>query len=165
MQTDLATLFYAAQDHYLSDGEITNFKHQIDTLRLRVEVYECLRDREIEIFQPIANYLEEAFAQENPQVLEQALKHWLSVVRYSAFATLLNNPEYLKHRLLEWLTDIVAAHKMQEIETYLYEFLQLKLSEILTQDQLALLNPFLELAKETLFNPTHTIDTDIEATI
>lgn len=154
MQTDLAHLFYAAQDHYLSKSEITTFRVQINILRQRLEIYECLRDREIEIFQPIANQLEEVFEQENPKVLERALKHWISVTRYCAMATLLNNPEYLQHRLLEWLTDIIAVHQMQEIETYLYEFLRLKLAEVLTQEHLTLLNPFLELAKDTLLSQT-----------
>ncbi|WP_013320491.1 phycobilisome protein [Gloeothece verrucosa] len=154
MQTDLANLFYAAQDHYLSEGEVTTFKEQVEILRRRVEIYECLRDRELEIFQPVANQLSEAFSQENPKTLELALKHWIAVMRYSAMATLLNNPEYLQHRLLEWLTDIISAHSLQEIETYLYEFLKFRLAEILTLEQLALLNPYLELAKDTLLKST-----------
>lgn len=165
MHTDLTNFFHLSQDHYLADTEIATFKHHIDLLAQRLELYELLRDQEIVIFQAVADQLEEVFAQENPKVLERAVKHWLSVMRYAAMAMLMNNHEYLQHRLLEWLTDIVKAHNLQEIERFLCEFLQLQLSERLSEDQLVLINPFLEQAKTTLLSESASKEAEPEAEI
>lgn len=162
MHTDLSALLHCTQHHYLSQEEMGEFKNHIAQLRQRLEVYELLREQEIAIFQPIADQLEEAFSETNPQVLERALQHWISVMRYCSMAMLLNNSEYLQRRLLEWLTDIVQAHQLQEIEQYLYEFLQLKLSEMLTAEQLALLNPFLEEARNTLLREENKSQSEME---
>ena len=150
MHSDIEVLLYEAEEHYLQPPEIKLFKHHVASLAQRLETYECLRDREIEIFQTVADQLLEAFPQENPQLLERALKHWLSVMRYSAMAMLLSNPEFLQRRLLEWLTDLVQAHQMESIETKLYEFLLSRLVEVLSQEQLALVQPYLEQAQKTL---------------
>ena len=84
------------------------------------------------------------------QRLEQALQHWMSVMRYCAMAMLLNNPDYFRHRLLEWLTDVIHAQEMVEIETHIFENLIQGLEEILTMEQMVILTPFLKQAKITL---------------
>lgn len=162
MHKDLTNFFHLSQHHYLEDAEIREFKHHTDLLGQRLELYELLRDQEIPIFQSVAEQLEATFPEANPKVLEKALKHWLSVIRYAAMAMLMNNHEYLQHRLLEWLTDIIYAHNLQEIEESLSEFLEIKLSELLTGDQLALLNPFLEQAKTTLLTKPES-ESELEA--
>lgn len=150
MQTELTDFFHRSQDQYLRPEEIKEFRGIISALKERLAAYECLRDQELIIFQTLAEQLEEVFPEEHPKVIERALKHWISALRYAGMAMLLNNPEYLQHRLLEWLTDMIAVHQMQSLESYLYEFLQAVLSEILPPEQLALLHPFLEQAKTTL---------------
>jgi hypothetical protein len=165
MHTDLTNFFHRSQHHYLPDEDIAVFKQHTDSLAKRLEVYEMLRDQEISLFQAVADQLEAEFAQENPRVLERALKHWLTVMRYCAMAMLMNNHEYLQHRLLEWLTDIVQAHNLLAIEQSLYEFLQAKLSEVLTADQLALLNPFLEQAKTALLTEAVSTETELETEV
>ena len=84
------------------------------------------------------------------QRLEQALKHWMSVMRYGAMAMLLNNPDYFRHRLLEWLTDVIHAQEMIVIETYIFENLVKGLEEILTMEKMVILTPFLKQAKMML---------------
>ncbi|MGD1918881.1 MAG: phycobilisome protein, partial [Pleurocapsa sp.] len=130
--------------------EITAFQLHIAKLAKRLEVYEYLRDREIDIFQPIADELSEAYSQVSPQLIEKALKLWLSIMRYCAMAMLLNNPEYLKEGVLDWLTDTVKAHQMQSIEIAIYDLLSSKLKKSLPEDQFALMQPFLEQTQEIL---------------
>ncbi|NET47291.1 MAG: phycobilisome protein, partial [Merismopedia sp. SIO2A8] len=91
-----------------------------------------------------------AFPNENMQRLEQALKHWMSVMRYGAMAMLLNNPDYFRHRILEWLTDIIHAQEMVAIETHIFQELMQRLEEIFTPDQMLLLTQFLQQAKMML---------------
>jgi hypothetical protein len=150
MHPDIEALLYKAEEQYLQPPEIKVFKHHVASLAERLETYEYLRDQEIAIFQPVADQLLAAYPQEDPKVLEQALKHWLSVMRYSSMAMLLSNPEFLQRRLLEWLTDLVQAHQMESLETKLCQLLQARLNEVLSEQQLALVEPFLAQAQITL---------------
>ena len=150
MQKDFETLFYEAEDHYLPSSDLAILKNNANSLKQRLEIYRRLRDKELEIFQFIADNLLEVFPNENHQRLEKGLKHWISVMRYAAMAMLLNNPDYFRHRLLEWLTDIVQAQDMVTIETHIFENLKHGLEEMLSSQQMELLNPFLEQAKITL---------------
>ncbi len=152
MQTDFEKLFYEAEDHYLTPSEMANFKNQVNVLRERLETYKLLRDREIAIFQPIADNLVETFSEKNPQLLERAIKHWLCVMRYGAMAMLLNNPDYFQHRLLEWLTNVIQAHEMVDIEKHLYELLENSLQKMLDKNKFKLLKPFLTQAYEALLD-------------
>ena len=152
MQKDFETLFYEAEDHYLQLSDLQSLKKGAETLKKRLEVYQKLRDQEVPIFQLIADSLVEAYPNENTQRLEQALKHWMSVMRYGAMAMLLNNPDYFRHRILEWLTGIIHAQEMVAIETHIFKSLIQELEEILTAEQMALLTPFLEQAKIMLLD-------------
>ena len=116
-----------------------------------------LRTQEINIFQSVANEILKSFPQEQQETLERVLKHWLSVLRYCAMAMLMNNPEFLQRRVLEWLVDLVQVHQTQKIDMALYQSLQSQLQNLLTDQQLALLQPFLEQAKETLLGTSGSI--------
>ena len=150
MQSDIKRLLHLAEDHYLKRLEVTAFRINAGNLAKRLEVYELLRDREIDIFQPIADKLSTTYSQESPQLIEKALKHWLSTMRYCAMAMLLNNPEYLQRGILEWLTDMVQAHQMQSIEKTLCSLLFSRLKTLLSSEQFALIQPFLEQSQAIL---------------
>jgi hypothetical protein len=67
-------------------------------------------------------------------------------------AMLLNNPEFLNQRILEWMPDMVQAYQLQDIEKALYRFLQVQLKSSLSEEQLKLLKPYLEDAYATLIS-------------
>ncbi|MGB5637021.1 MAG: phycobilisome protein [Waterburya sp.] len=165
MQSDIQAILHKAEEHYLKKTEVMVFQHYAVTLVKRLETYECLRDQEITIFQPIAEELVRAYPEENPQLLEKALKHWLAVMRYCAMAMLLNNPEYLERRILEWLTEMVQAHQMQSVENTIYDLLLSRLQQRLSQEQLALLKPFLEQSQTTLLGEQINLDEQIPSTV
>lgn len=150
MQSDIRSLLYKAEENYLNSQEMELFKTHIASLGQRLEVYELLRDREVEIFQPVADELCRLYPQETPLLIEKALKHWLAIMRYCSMAMLLNNPEYLQRGILEWLTEIVHAHQMQSLETTIYNLLSSELQKILSQDRFALIRPFLEQSQAIL---------------
>lgn len=162
MHPHLRTLLYDSEISYLQTPQLKELRTQVVSLQERLGVYEHLRDREIAIFQPIADRLEQDFASENPKTLESALRHWLSVMRYCSMAMLLDNPEFLQHRLLEWLTDVVKAHQMEAIETHLYGLLQEQLSLVLSQPELAAIQPFLEQARATLLGSEEDTQVSLE---
>ncbi len=150
MQSDIKAILYKAEEHYLQKPEILDFRNSVASLAERLETYKSLRDKEIKIFQPIAEELVRAYPEENPKLLEKALKHWLAIMRYSAMAMLLNNPEYLERQILDWLTEMVQAHQMQSLENTIYDSLLSRLEKVLSQKQLLLIHPFLEQAQTNL---------------
>ncbi len=149
MNETIQSLLYDADERYLKAGDIVAFKNYTSSLSQRLETYELLRDEEIVIFQPIANQLLTSFPDQQKD-LERSLKNWLAVLRYCAMAMLLNNPEFLERRLLEWLTDIVQVHQIQAIDTALYKALQKQLPQLLADKQYSLLQPFLTQAAASL---------------
>jgi hypothetical protein len=158
MQTDLESFWHRAENHYLDSEEINEFRESIATLKQRLTTYKILRHQEGKIWQAVADRLEVDFSGEDPKILECALKHWISILRYGAMAMLLNHPDYLRHRLLEWLTDIVKVYQMQVIEGRIYDYLSQELSKILVREQYELLHPFLMQAKTLLLADTSGLE-------
>jgi Phycobilisome protein len=152
MDTALQSLIYTADDHYLSDADLERFHRDVHSLAERIETYEILRDRELSILQPAADYLSEEFPTTDSKLLERGVVHWLNILRYSSMAMLLNNPEFLNQRILEWMPDIVQAYQLQAIEKALYRLLQVQLKSSLSPEQLSLVKPYLEEAYTTLMN-------------
>ncbi len=152
MHTDLEIVTRKAEQEYLQQPEIDALRQCVGSLQERLEIYQSLRDKEIEIFQPIAEQLLETYSQEDQKLIERALKHWLSAMRYCAMAMLLNNSGFLQHRLLEWLSPVASAHQMESINKTLYGFLLTNLGQILSKKQLTILQPFLEQARVNLTN-------------
>jgi hypothetical protein len=158
MQTDLESCWHRAENHYLDAQEISDFRQNISVLEQRLITYKILRDQEGKIWQAVVDRLEVDFSSEDPKLLERALKHWISILRYGAMAMLLNHPDYLRHRLLEWLTDIVKVYQMQVIEGRIYDYLGQELQKLLTLEQYELLQPFLMQAKILLLTDTSTLE-------
>ncbi|MFN4065730.1 MAG: phycobilisome protein [Thermosynechococcus sp.] len=150
MHTELMNLYYKAEEKYLSNVDIKVFRHHIESLQQRLSTYEFLRDHEIEIFQPVADALQKQYPTENPQTLEQVLRQAIALLRYAAMAMLLNNPEFLQHRLLEWLTAVVHAHQTQTLWRSCHELLSGRLKEMLPDAEQDLVLPLLEQAQATL---------------
>lgn len=153
MHADFEALLHEAEAQYLQEPDLMVFKRNYISLQERVKVYKCLRDQELMIFQSIADPLLEACPNAHARDIEKALRHWIAVVRYAAMAMLLNNPEFLRRRVLEWLTDIVKAHDLIEIETKLYELMIQQMKILIPQIQLICLMPFLDQAKQALLIP------------
>ncbi|MGB7416078.1 MAG: phycobilisome protein [Thermosynechococcaceae cyanobacterium] len=141
MHTDFERFLLDAEDHFLQGSEMADFKQHVSSLAQRLETYELLRDQEPKIWQPIADQL--AQSGESPQKQEKALEHWIAALRYGAMAMLLNDPAFLQYRLLEWLTDIVQAHQLVDLEHQLSQLLEARLKDILSAQQWALMQPYL----------------------
>ena len=137
MHSDFQRFLQDAEDHYLQGSEIADFKQHVSSLEQRLQTYKLLRNQELEIWQPIADQLQAACPDESAERIEKALQHWIAALRYGAMAMLMNNPEFLQHRLLEWLTDIVQAHQLHNLEHQLSERLEARLKETLSATAVA----------------------------
>jgi Phycobilisome protein len=150
MHPEIEVLLDQAENRFLKAEELIAFKRQAASLAQRLKIYEFLREKEISIFQPVANKLQEAFPDEKQETLERSLKHWLLVLRYCAMAMLLNDRAFLEQRLLDWLSGLVEAHQTQKIELTICNLLQTRIKEILSDQARAILQPFLDQAQSIL---------------
>jgi hypothetical protein len=154
MQKDFERLFHRAEDHYLHPLEMVSFHKHLGLLEHRLSTYRYLRDNEGMIFQSVADQLESEFPEAPAAQLEQALLHWISILRYGSMGMLLSNPEYLQYRLLEWLSEVVSAYELQEIEKRISEILVQNLQSVLAEEDFHLLEPFLKQADTTVLHQT-----------
>ncbi|MBE9222232.1 phycobilisome protein [Cyanobacterium stanieri LEGE 03274] len=154
MYPELQLLIHEAEFNYLQSNDLETFSKCINSLQGKMDIYRLLRDREIEIFQIVADKLVAKFSDSQEKALEISLQHWLLITRYSAMAMLLNNPEFLERRLLEWLTDVVEARESQSIDSAVHSLLITELKQALNPSQIADLEPFLNQAKEYLVKDT-----------
>jgi hypothetical protein len=162
MYPQLKNLLHQAEDRYLEQQEIQHFQYHTASLAQRLEIYELVREQEVAIFQPVANQLLEVFSQQDGKVLEQAVKNWLSVMRYCAMAMLLNNREFLQQRSLEWMTDIAQARQTQDIDRKISEWLQIELHQVLSSKQMTLLQPFFQQASDAILGMENSMPAELE---
>jgi hypothetical protein len=103
--------------------------------------------------QPIADELETALPNESQENLERCLKHAILILRHSAMAMLLNDENYVQHRLLTWIEKTAKAFNTQPIDRLLYPMLDRQLGQVLTPAQINLIKPPLTLAQNALLKP------------
>lgn len=151
MHPEIEALANRAEDRYLTPGELEELQQCVQLLAQRLELYEIVRDRELDIFQPIADRLVAAFPNQEQDILERALQRWISILRYSAIAMLNNNPQILNHQLQSWFKGIVETHETHTLDAKLYQLLQARLKELLSNRAMSLIQPFLSEADIALF--------------
>ncbi|MCS6812843.1 MAG: hypothetical protein NZ772_04625 [Cyanobacteria bacterium] len=154
MHPQIEAIFDEAENRYLKPEELTVLNQYVDSLPARLEVYQVLRDRELEIMQPVADQLQAQLPSAKSNDLERSLKNALLTLRYCAMAMLLNDESFVQERLLSWLKQKAQLYNTQEIDTVLYRLLDEKLGQFLNPAQIGLLSPFLQLAKTQLVGLT-----------
>jgi hypothetical protein len=150
MSTELQDLIFSADDHYLSDADLNRFQNELQSLNERLNLYEYIRDHEVALLQPAVDYLVEELSNKDTKVLERAVTHWISILRYAAMAMLQSDAQFLEEHILNWLPDVVDTYELRDVEIALYRFLQAQLKSSLTPQQLDLMQPYLEQAYNLL---------------
>lgn len=150
MYSEFEGSLHAAEDHYLQPQEIEVFTQQLAFLEVALAIYERLRGQEIEIFQSLANRLQEVIAQEQSLALEQVLLRWMAVLRYAAMAMLLQSSDYLEQHLLAWFATTVDLDSTQRLDQQVSDGLINELKRLLSTEQMSLLQPLLEQAQTRL---------------
>ncbi len=150
MHPQIDTIFDNAEKRYLKPEELDVLNQYVDSLPGRLETYRILRDQEVDIMQPVADQLQAALPNEKQEDLERSIKNALLMLRYCSMSMLLNDESFVKERLLSWLEKSALVYKTYSIDSTLYRFLNQRLSQTLTPQQLNLLKPPLALAQSSL---------------
>ncbi len=153
MHPAIETIFDEAENRYLKPEELGVLNTYVESLPERMETYRLIRDQEIEVMQHVADQLESRFTDKSQAVLERCLRNALLVMRYASMSMLLNDESFLTNRLVKWLEETASVYETRDIDTALYQSLNQRLSEILTQDQVSLIRPHLTSAEKAVVSP------------
>jgi hypothetical protein len=159
MHLQIAALLDEAEHRYLKPDELEPLNQYMESLPTRMEAYCAIRDRELEIMQPVADQLQIAMPQEPIEILERSIKYALLVLRYCAMAMLLNDDSFVQSRLLNWLHGTMTALNTGAIDSTLYRLLNQQLVKTLSLDQMHLLSSQFNLAQDILVQqvPVHVV--------
>lgn len=154
MLSQLERLSVEADGRYATDAELQFIAEYLQSFNLRVQTYLRIQAIESTIIQQV---------QAKMQTLDPTLFHssgedltgkWkrdtLRVLRYSAVAMLLNDPDTLRERLLFWMQAIMRAFGAQRSCNVTYEVMQDVVRQHLTPPQANLFCPILELDRRSL---------------
>lgn len=150
MNPKIEALLNEAEERYLKSDELANLGHYVVSMPDRLEVYRSVRDREVDIMQPVADQLQTKYA-DDPEVLERSIKNGLLVLRYCSMAMLLDDVDFVNERIRDWLDQVVQAYESQAIEQMLYQLLAQQIQQILGAKAYKLMQPYLN-AVETYLN-------------
>jgi hypothetical protein len=143
-------LINQAQDRYLAADELGLMEEYVSSLPDRLKLYKQIRDREIDILQAVADRVPTELPNVAVEELETGIKNLVLVLRYSSMAMLLNDENFLKERLLNWLEGIMSMRDMRRLNETLYKLLNQGLRQQFSPNQLALIQPLITAAQVTL---------------
>jgi Phycobilisome protein len=152
MHPELLSLLETAEQRYLEPKEIELYRRHATSLNRRLQTYETLGEQETQIFQAVADQLVKALPNESQENLERCLKYWLLIVRYSATAMLINDLSYLQNRLQDWVKGLLETYETYAIDVQVYELLMQELKNYLSQDDIRLLDPVFQKAKDLIIS-------------
>lgn len=156
MSSFLESVFSDAEDRYLKPEELKLLSQYIDSLPERLRLYRTLRDREIEIMQWVADQLEGAMPQEEPERLERSLKNAILMLRYCAMGMLMNDDEIVRDRYVAWFSEMRQIYATEAIDATLYQYLNYRLTQVLGTSSMLLLKPLLLLAQAQKNQPVQS---------
>jgi hypothetical protein len=154
MFTNLERLSVEADGRYATAEELDFLRSYFQTFKYRISAYQKIKNNESAIMNKIQENLEKM----NPNIFMQGSVNLKSkwhldtvrVLRYSAMALLIDDPEYLQQRLLIWFSTILQAFKVQTLTQLTYKTMADVIISYLTPEENRLFLPLIELNSNTL---------------
>lgn len=154
MISNIQALVQNTDGRYASDAELMFFQRYLSSVSTRLRAYQKIQGAEQQI---IAQVMAKLKAQKSDIFLiggQDLTAKWqrdtVWVLRYSATALLLDDPERFKDNLLAWFQTIMRAFSAQESCKLTYMAMQEVIAQYLNAEELKLFLPILELSRVTL---------------
>lgn len=159
MLSQFTQLVQNTDGRYATDSELEFLYHYLQTAPLRFRVYQKLKAAETDIVRRVY----EKLRSQDPTLLQQGSTDlsakWkadtLRVLRFSATALLLDDPQWLQEQLLFWLQTIMRAFRAQRSCAATYAAMQEIIDQVLSPAEAALFRPILAL-NQSLLGQTST---------
>ncbi|MBE9114070.1 phycobilisome protein [Nodosilinea sp. LEGE 07298] len=154
MLTDVESLIQATDGRYASDQELMFFQAYLTTVGTRLRAYQKIQAAEPQIIAQVMARLKaqkpDIFQIGGQDLAAKWQRDTVRVLRYSAIALLLDDPERFQENLLSWFQTIMRAFGAQESCGLTYEAMQTVITQFLNTEELKLFLPILELSRVTL---------------
>ncbi len=149
MLTYLKRLSIEADGRYATPEELEFFTTYFASLKIRLSAYQKIQKFESKMIQEVLETLQS----QNPNIFRRGstniTQKWrldtVRVLRHSAMALLINDPDYLKEHLLIWFATVLQALQVQDLTKLTYQTMVEVMTNYLTPEEQALFLPFLEL--------------------
>lgn len=148
MNITLEKFINLAEEQYLPADEIENYRGYLAQLGQKVQVYEIIRDQEVFLFKILADELQEKYPDERSDLMIEVITQWSLVLKYCAMAMILDNPDYLSTRVDNWIRELIHLRSIPQMDKILYGTLIEILPEVLLDEQIALIQPYLDQVKD-----------------
>ena len=154
MLSQLEKLSLNTDGRYASDEELQFVGDYMQSFSLRLQTYQQLQSVEAAIVQQVEAKLRSRdpnfFRSSNDDLSAKWKRDTVRVLRYSAVAMLMNDPETLRERFLFWFQTIMKAFGAQKSCNATYEAMQDVVKQHLTPIQASLFCPLLEINRQVL---------------
>ncbi|PZV15824.1 MAG: phycobilisome protein [Leptolyngbya sp.] len=154
MLSQLQKLSYETDGRYATDDELEFVSEFGRSFYLRVETYQRLQTMEAIIVQQVLTKMQllepSLFHSNTVDVTAKWKRDTIRVLRYSAIAMLLNDPDSLRDRLLFWFRTIMKAFDAQRSCSVTYAVMQDVVKHHLLPTQARLFCPILEMNRQIL---------------
>lgn len=154
MLSNIQTLVQTTDGRYASDTELMFFQSYLSSVSTRLRAYQKIQGAEQQIIAQVMAKLKaqkpDTFLLGGQDLTAKWQRDTVRVLRYSATALLLDDPERFKDNLLTWFQTIMRAFGAQESCKLTYIAMQEVIAQYLNAEELKLFLPILELSCVTL---------------
>lgn len=154
MLSQLHKLSRDVDGRYATDDELQFVGEYLKRYRLRLETYQRLQAVESIVVQQVYAKMRSIdptlFMHGKEDISQKWRLDTIRVLRYSAIAMLLNDPDTLRERLLLWMQSIMKAFGAQRGCRITYEVMQDVIKQHLTPSQAGIFCPILEMNRQVL---------------
>jgi hypothetical protein len=157
MLSQLEHLSVDVDGRYATDAELMFFQSYLRTARLRFALYQKLQQLEPKIVQEVLAYLKS----EDPTILQvggqDLTAKWqrdtVRIIRYVAAASLIDDPEMYRERVLLWFQTIMRSFQAGHSCDVTYQAMQVIVRKYLSAEEAAIVCPLLEMSRAVLGEP------------
>ena len=154
MLSQLEKLSMDADGRFATDEELAFVDAYVQSFSLRVQTYQTLQLVESAIVQQVEAKMRAIdpmlFHSGKEDVSAKWKRDTVRVLRYSAIAMLMDDPETLRERFLLWFQSIMRAFGAEKSCNATYEVMQQVVKQHLTPQQASMFCPILELNRVAL---------------
>ncbi|MGL4499797.1 MAG: phycobilisome protein [Planktothrix sp.] len=154
MFTNLERLSVEVDGRYATPEELDFLKSYFQSFKYRISAYQKIQKNESLIINQIQENLEKMnqniFMQGSVNLKLKWRSDTIRVLRYSAMALLIDDPEYLRQRLLIWFSTILQAFQVQDLTQLTCKTMSDVIKNYLTPEENNLFLPLIELNSNTL---------------
>jgi len=154
MLSQLKKLSLDTEGRYATDAELEVLTEYIQSFEARLKAYQALQAAEADIIQETLTVIDarhpDVFKRGGDALRSKWKNDTARVLRYTAVAALMNDPETLRERFLLWFQTIMRAFSTQQSCDITYNVMQNTMVHHLTPESITLVRPYMELNRQVL---------------